>query len=345
MKTHVYIHIPFCEKKCPYCAFGSSDDEFKLIGAYFDALKSEILASNLPKIDTLFIGGGTPSVVGVKFYEEFFSLLKFSQNAEITSEANPNSASKIWLENMRNLGLNRISFGAQSFNEKKLKFLGRIHGQKEIFKAVENAKNVGFDNINLDLIYGTKFDTKKNLEFECENLRNLPINHISAYALTLENNTPFFDKKTYQNTSVKNAKFMIESIKNLGFKQYEISNFGKICEHNLSYWKGENYHGFGAFAVGFDGACRKMGAKSINEYIKNPFAKNIENLSQEDLHLERLFLGLRSIVGVDKSELSSKELEKAQILVSANKLRFEKSRFFNNDYLLSDEIALYLSQI
>ena len=138
---------------------------------------------------------------------------------------------------------------------------------------------------------------------------------------------------------------MIESIKNMGFNQYEISNFGKICEHNLAYWKGESYHGFGAFAVGFYGACRKMGAKNISEYIKNPFAKNIENLSQSDLHLERLFLGLRSIVGVAKDELSPKELEKAQILVSANKLRYEKSRFFNNDYLLSDEITLYLSQI
>ena len=164
---HIYIHIPFCESKCPYCAFGSYTDKFDLVQKYFNALEFEIsnFLLNNPnlKISTLFFGGGTPSSVGAEFYAKIFEMLKpkFTKFAEITSEANPNSANLKWLKQMRELGLNRVSFGAQSFSEKKLKFLGRIHNSAQIHKAVQNANLAGFKNINLDLIYGSKFDDKK----------------------------------------------------------------------------------------------------------------------------------------------------------------------------------------
>ncbi|WP_333720413.1 radical SAM family heme chaperone HemW [Campylobacter sp. JMF_11 EL3] len=197
---HIYIHIPFCTSKCPYCAFGSRMDAFKLAKNYFDALDLEI--SNFIKknknfkISTLFIGGGTPSMVSAQYYEKIFEKLSpnFAPDAEITTEANPNSAKPKWIEQMRKFGVNRISFGAQSFNDEKLKFLGRTHGKNEIFEAVDNAKNTGISNINLDLIYASKFDDKQNLEFELAQFARARVSHLSAYALTLEPGTPFFGR-------------------------------------------------------------------------------------------------------------------------------------------------------
>ena len=161
--------MPFCESKCPYCAFGSSDDEFSKVSAYFKALcldlNFQLKSQNVKEISTIFFGGGTPSAVNAKFYDEIFSILAplCTTKTEITFEANPNSANLAWLKHVKNLGANRISFGAQSFFEDKLKFLGRIHSKEQIFKAVENAHAAGFRSINLDLIYDTKFDTKKRL--------------------------------------------------------------------------------------------------------------------------------------------------------------------------------------
>jgi len=342
-KSHIYIHVPFCESKCPYCAFGS-DVNLRGIPAYFAALLSEIKAANLGEISTIFIGGGTPSVVRAEFYAPIFEILnKFlDKSPEITVEANPNSASLKWLSQMKNLGVNRVSFGAQSFDEKKLKFLGRIHSAKQIYKAVENAKIAGLERINVDLIYMSKFDTKKMLEFECENIANLGISHVSAYALTLEIDTPFFSHKNFAKNSPNLAKFLFRNLANLGLNQYEISNFGEICRHNLSYWQGENYLGFGVFAVGFDGEKRLYSPKNTQEYIKNPLKKEFEILSKENLHLERLFLGLRSVVGISKTELNEQELERANLLVNEKKLTEFEGKFYNKNYLLSDEIALFL---
>ena len=349
---HIYIHIPFCESKCPYCAFGSYDDKFDLTKKYFNALEFEISNfldqnENL-KISTLFFGGGTPSSVGAEFYAGIFEMLKphFTKNAEITAEANPNSANLKWLRSMRNLGLNRISFGAQSFNEQKLKFLGRIHNARQIYKAVENAKIAGFKNINVDLIYATKFDDKKNIEFEISNLANLDISHISAYSLTLEEKTPFFGKKNYKKDSVNLAKFLFEKLENLGFLQYEISNFakkGKICKHNLSYWQGKNYAGFGAFSVGTFGLKRLYSPQNLQSYIQNPLEKMVENLSKSDKKIERIFLGARSILGINSQILTKKEFLNANFLAKRQKLKFENGKFYNSNFLLADEIALFIT--
>ena len=280
---HIYIHIPFCTSKCPYCAFGSQTDAFDLKEKYFNALKFEIqnFAKKNPnfKISTLFIGGGTPSSVEAGLYEDVFEILapRFMANAEITTEANPNSANFDWLSQMRNFGINRISFGAQSFNEAKLKFLGRAHGASEIFEAVQNAKKAGISNINLDLIYASKFDDKTNLKFEIQNFARANVTHLSAYALTIEENTPFFRRKILSNDDENLAEFFFEQIQNLGYEQYEISNFAlpnHRCAHNIAYWKGEDYVGFGAHAVGTSGLKRYTSARSICEYIQNPVKKS-----------------------------------------------------------------------
>ena len=340
--------MPFCESKCPYCAFGSSDDEFKKVSAYFKALcldlNFQLKSQNVKEISTIFFGGGTPSAVNAKLYDEIFSILAplCTPEAEITFEANPNSANLAWLKHVKNLGANRISFGAQSFFEDKLKFLGRIHSREQIFKAVENAHAAGFKSINLDLIYDTKFDTKRRLLAEVENLKSLAITHLSAYSLTLEENTPFSGKKSYKKDSDTLAKFMIEQIQMAGFKQYEISNFGQICKHNLGYWQGKNYLGVGAFSVGFKDATRYYAKSSIDAYIAQPTHREREILSQSELTREHIFLGLRSIVGVEAGRLSEAQKKRANLLVENEKLLFKEGKFYNPNFLLSDEIALFI---
>ena len=344
----VYIHVPFCESKCPYCAFGSSDDEFNKTKAYFQALvldlNFQLKSQNVKEISTIFFGGGTPSAVNGKFYDEIFSILAplCTPKTEITFEANPNSANLAWLKHVKNLGANRISFGAQSFFEDKLKFLGRIHSKEQIFKAVENAHAAGFKSINLDLIYDTKFDTKKRLLAEVESLKNLAITHLSAYSLTLEENTPFAGKKSYKKDSESLAKFMIEQIELAGFGQYEISNYGQICKHNLGYWQGKNYLGVGAYSVGFVDGIRYYAKSSIDDYIAKPTHREREILSQSELVREHIFLGLRSIVGVEAGCLSEAQKKRANILVENEKLLFKNGKFYNPNFLLSDEIALFI---
>lgn len=340
--------MPFCESKCPYCAFGSSDDEFKKVGAYFKVLcldlNFQLKSQNVKEISTIFFGGGTPSAVNAKFYDEIFSILAplCTTKTEITFEANPNSANLAWLKHVKNLGANRISFGAQSFFEDKLKFLGRIHSKEQIFKAVENAHAAGFKNINLDLIYDTKFDTKKRLLTEVENLKSLTITHLSAYSLTLEENTPFAGKKSYKKDSDTLAKFMIEQIQRTGFRQYEISNFGQICKHNLGYWQGKNYLGVGAFSVGFVNGTRYYAKSSIDAYIAQPTHREKEILSQSELAREHIFLGLRSIIGVEAGRLNEAQKKRANLLVENEKLLFKNGKFYNPNFLLSDEIALFI---
>ena len=340
--------MPFCESKCPYCAFGSSDDEFSKVSAYFKALcldlKFQLKSQNVKEISTIFFGGGTPSAVNAKLYDEIFSILAplCTTKTEITLEANPNSANLSWLKHVKNLGANRISFGAQSFFEDKLKFLGRIHSKEQIFKAVENAHAAGFKSINLDLIYDTKFDTKKRLLAETENLKSLTITHLSAYSLTLEENTPFAGKKSYKKDSDTLAKFMIEQIQRAGFNQYEISNFGEICRHNLGYWQGKNYLGVGAFSVGFVNGTRYYAKSSIDAYITQPTHREREILSQSELTREHIFLGFRSVVGVEAGRLNEAQKKRANLLVENEKLLFKNGKFYNPNFLLSDEIALFI---
>ena len=347
----LYVHIPFCESKCPYCAFGSVVGAQKSRNDYFEALvtdfKEQILKFNVVKnsITSVFIGGGTPSAVDANLYENLFlEILPFlTQDCEITTEANPNSASLKWLETMKKSGVNRVSFGAQSFFEDKLKFLGRTHGKNEIYEAVQNAKTAGFDNINVDLIYGTKLDTKKRLAKEIENVANLNVSHLSAYSLTLEENTPFYGKITYKKDSPILANFIIKEIENIGLKQYEISNFGRVCKHNLGYWKGKNYLALGAYAVGFWQDHRFYNASILNAYVKNPHAKKIENLSADELNLERIFLGARSIVGIWQNSLNAEQEQRARLLKNSGKLKFKNRRYYAKNFLTADEISLFIA--
>lgn len=296
-------------------------------------------------ITSIFIGGGTPSTVEPELYEKIFSHLRpfLRDGLEITTEANPNSASKKWLEGMRKLGCTRVSFGVQSFNDTKLKFLGREHSSEQAFEAVKSAKDIGFNHISLDLIYATKMDTKKILEDDIQTAFSLPINHISAYALTIEDNTLFAAHPEVAKEKLELSTFFIDSIKAKGFEQYEISNFGKYrCVHNIGYWELEDYMGVGSGAVGMLKDKRFYPTTDIDSYIKNPLDISIEELSDEDLRTEQIFLGLRSYVGIKLSILTKTEKERVDLLVNENKLIRLKEKVYNPDFLLSDEIALFI---
>ena len=296
-------------------------------------------------ISSIFIGGGTPSTVEPKLYQKIFSLLKpyLEDGIEITTEANPNSASTAWLKGMKELGCTRVSFGVQSFNDTKLKFLGREHNSEQAIKAVKEAKSIGFEHISVDLIYATKMDTKEILEHDINTAFSLPIDHISAYALTIEENTLFEAHPEVAKERLELSTFFIDSIKSRGFEQYEISNFGKYrCKHNIGYWELEDYMGVGSGAVGMLKNRRFYPTTDIEAYIQNPLDINVEDLSDNDLKTERMFLGLRSCVGIDISTLSSAELEQVNLLLSENKLILINNRAYNPDFLLSDEIALFI---
>ena len=177
---------------------------------------------------------------------------------------------------------------------------------------------------------------------EVENLKSLAITHLSAYSLTLEENTPFAGKKSYKKDSDTLAKFMIEQTQRAGFRQYEISNFGQICKHNLGYWQGKNYLGVGAFSVGFVDGTRYYAKNSIDAYITQPTHREREILSPSELAREHIFLGLRSIVGVEAGRLNEAQKKRANLLVENEKLLFKNGKFYNPNFLLSDEIALFI---
>ena len=298
-------------------------------------------------ISSLFIGGGTPSTIAPRIFAPFFERIEpfLSDDAEITSEANPNSATKEWIQGMKALGVNRLSFGVQSFNEEKLKFLGRAHSSKSAQTAIENAFEQGIKHISLDLIYGTALDTQTLLVNDLDIASKLPIDHLSAYALTIEEHTPFFNRNNVTNTSEKLAKTFVENIIDKGFMQYEISNFGTYQSvHNKGYWEHQNYLGIGSGAVGFLENKRFYPCKNIEEYLQNPLHVEIEKLSAEDLHVEKIFLGLRSCIGIDLALFSTKERVNVDLLVREKKLTCKENKVYNNDYFLSDEIALYITQ-
>ena len=304
--------------------------------------------SNNKKIETVFIGGGTPSTIKAFEYEEIFEMIKphLEEFAEITTEANPNSASYEWLESMKNLGVNRVSFGVQSFDNDKLKFLGRSHNSNSAIKAIQNAKEIGFKGINCDIIYGVQNDTMESLKKDFDTAFSLPITHLSAYSLTIEEGTKFFDRSSVKIDDEELSYEIFDYINKNGFHQYEISNFAKNKEseskHNYGYWQHKEYLGVGAGAVGYVNQQRHYPLKSIEEYIKNPLVFEVEEIDLDDVKTEKILLGFRSLNGVEISLFNEEEMKKIDDLIQYNKIYIENNRVFNKNFLLSDELALYI---
>lgn len=318
-----------------------------------DALRKQLqyeLNKNSSKksIETVFIGGGTPSTIKTDEYEKVFEIINpyLKNDCEITTECNPNSATNLWLQGMKNLGVNRISFGVQSFDDEKLKNLNRAHNSKGAINAIQNAKCIGFNSINCDIIYGVQGDSFESLKKDFDTIISLNIEHLSAYSLTLEEGTKFFNKSEIKIDDEELSYQIFDYLKKHGFNQYEISNFAKDksfeSKHNYGYWQHKNYLGIGAGAVGFIDNKRYYTKKGLEEYISNPMDYEIEDLSNEDIIVEKVLLGLRCSNGFEKNILDKKQQEKIEDLKKESKIEEIEGKIYNKNFLLADELALYI---
>ena len=367
-KISIYIHIPFCESRCHYCDFCSSLLNRENVEKYFSYLEKEIkLNENFLRkkiIDTVFIGGGTPSSVDGKFIARILKILsafEFFKDPEITIESNPNSLSREKAERYFSSGINRISIGAQSFNDKILKRIGRIHKSEDIFRAVENARAAGFTNINLDLMLALPSQKFSDIEKSLVEIKNLDLPHISYYSLILEEGTRLYEihKKSsldFPNESLdrKMYHYVVNGLEKIGLHQYEISNFSKIgfeCRHNMTYWKLRDYISFGLSASSNIKNLRYRNFYEFKNYY-DALDKNekpiefSENLSKNDRMNEFIMMGLRLNSGIDLGEFNKKfeddfislyerEIEKniklGLIEVKGNKIKLtEKGRDLSN---------------
>ena len=313
----LYIHIPYCQQKCPYCAFYSEPiSEHKpenLIDALFMELERHTISEPL---ETIYIGGGSPSCLpGYLLIEIAVSLMsQYKDVAEFTIECNPAQVNETALKQLRALGVNRLSIGAQSFDANELKALGRIHSPRQIVEAVRIGKKAGFENIGLDLIFGIPGSSVKTWRHSLKSAVSLKVQHISAYSLTIERLTPFEHAvregelavvdETVERQMCKTARV---SLRNAGFGQYEISNFargGFECRHNLRYWKNLPVVGIGPAATSWYKGKRATNVADIKKYIKRVESGRSAQSeayipSPEQIASESAVLGLRMTEGID----------------------------------------------
>ena len=321
----IYIHVPFCRRKCIYCAFYS----VALLSRkqdYLDALRCEIeqtqdyLASR--EIDTVYFGGGTPTLLSISEIESILTKIrryyKLNPDGEFTIEANPEQLSKTYLKDLLNLGINRISIGVQSFNDNTLHFLGRRHSAEEAREAVSCALDAGFDNISIDLIYGIAQRQSGEWEMDVRAAMALPISHLSCYALTKEENTLLWRKihrheLPDMDEDLANREFhqLLQLCREIGFEQYEISNFarnGMVSRHNSASWERQPLLGLGPSAHSFDGHSRKWNVSDLNQYIQDIASGNVcgdsETLSLTDQYNEYVMLGLRTAKGIKLAQIT-----------------------------------------
>lgn len=318
MNSSLYIHIPFCKKLCGYCDF------FKTMSL---ARKGEVLgriaeemAERAPMLEgtvlrTIYFGGGTPTVCTP---EELGSLLRTAERLfdcseveEVTVEANPDDLTEEYLEGLRGVGVNRLSIGIQSFRDEDLAFMNRRHTAREAVEAVERARKAGFDNISIDLIYGLEGVTLEQWRYSVEQAVALGVEHISAYHLTIEENTLFGKRGVRtapEELSDKEYEVLCEVLRGAGYEHYEISNFAlpaRRSKHNSAYWRGTPYLGLGPGAHSFDGKwTRSWNLPSIKTYLEGDSLES-ETLSSSERYEETVMVSLRTSEGVDLTQLEA----------------------------------------
>lgn len=316
----LYVHIPFCVRKCQYCDFlsGPSDEETK--DRYIEALLKEIRAAEHTEdyeIVSVFIGGGTPSALKAEaiasvmrtLQEKFF----FCEDAEVTIEANPGTVDLEKLTIYRNVGINRLSLGLQSTDAEELKLLGRIHSYEEFLKSYEWAREAGFSNINIDLMFAIPGQTGEAWRQHLYQVAELNPEHISAYSLIIEEGTPFAEQNLDlpdEDTEYQMYEDTAEILERYGYRQYEISNYAKqgyMCRHNAGYWQRREYLGFGLGASSLYRGMRFSNTRRMQEYLKesrNPdqIRKDVTVLSRNERIEEFMFLGFRMTEGISEKK-------------------------------------------
>lgn len=320
----LYLHVPFCVRKCPYCDFNTYAGQESLYEAFSRALAQEIreVGERLgrPRLQTVFIGGGTPTVLSseelARILQAVHEAFVLPENAEITSEANPGTVDREKFEHLYHLGVNRLSIGAQSFDDRELRFLGRIHDVTDIYRAVETARLAGFVNLNLDLIYGLPQQSVSSWEHSLRSALSLHPEHLSCYALTVEEGTPLYrwmrEGRVPPIDEDRQAELYLlaeEILAEAGYVHYEISNWarsGYECAHNLIYWRNEPYLGLGPGAHSYNGHYRWWTVRHPLEYIRRVHSGEStiagwEEIGRETGMGETMMLGLRLLVeGVDR---------------------------------------------
>lgn len=327
----IYIHVPFCKRRCIYCDFYSTTQSH-LQQAYTDAVCRELeLRRNYlaaPVIDTVYIGGGTPSQLPVELLSRIFRqikrLFRLSPEAEITLECNPDDISGTWLEQIRSLPVNRLSLGVQTFNDRLLQFLQRRHTGLQARQAVQLCQQAGFDNISIDLIYGLPGQTCDQWRQDIDHALHLQVQHLSAYALIYEENTKLWRLRQQgtvsevgEETSLSMFNTLIDHLGKNGFEHYEISNFarpGYLSRHNSSYWQDIPYLGCGPAAHSFNGKRRQWNRPDLTGYLTALQTTQQENgnitglyeyedLTATERYNERIITGLRTRWGVNLHRL------------------------------------------
>ena len=355
------MHIPFCKRKCAYCDFYSVANA-KLKEHFVEAICKEI---DLQKkylegetIQTIYFGGGTPSMLSVNQIENILNQILKNFNVdkinEITLEANPDDLSIDYLKAIKQQGVNRLSVGIQSFDDNDLLLMKRKHTANQAIEAIKNAQKEGFENINIDLIYGLPDLTIKNWEENIDRALNLNIQHISAYHLTIEPNTLF--KKMYkneklnlptENESLDQFKMLIQKTEKNGFLHYEISNFaldGSISLHNANYWMGVKYLGLGPSAHSYNLTSRQWNISNIHEYLsmilKGKIPYETEILSKKEKYNDFVITSLRTMWGINTEILKKKFGEKYEkYFLSKTKKFIEKKLVLKteNNFILSEK--------
>lgn len=317
MVKSVYIHIPFCKSKCYYCSFVSyAVEKFaELKKDYLKALEKEInVTYQKEPLNTLYFGGGTPSLLLGEDFSRILEHFKISENTELTVEINPDDADYDYLRKLFDIGINRLSFGAQSFDDNILKIINRRHNGEQIINAVKNAQYAGFNNISLDFIYGLPNQTQNMFIEDLKTAVALGVEHISLYGLTIDENCYFYKNKPQNlpddDTQADMYIAAVDFLHSNNFKHYEISNFAKKgyeSKHNLNYWNNCEYYGFGAAASGYFNAVRYKNQIKLDKYIKNPLKKEEEFIETKQRKLEEeIFLGLRKMEGINTETISQK---------------------------------------
>lgn len=315
----MYIHIPFCEYICHYCDFVKRvPKDSKTIDQYLIHLVNEIKSYEMHfnSIDTIYIGGGTPSMLSVDQLELLLSSLSNVKPVEFTIEVNPDSYTYEKGLIFKKYGINRVSLGVQTFDADLLKFINRKHTNQMVYDTVKHLKEIGLNNISIDLIYAIPGQTMEMLEIDLNEIIKLDINHISCYSLILENNTYFYHQYKYGNfkpvdNDLEGQMFekTIDFFVSKGFDHYEISNFAKgsnnYSKHNLLYWQLEDYLGVGLGAHGFYNNYRTYNHKAFPKYYTNPLATKVLQ-EKSDLMADYMIFGLRKIAGINIGDFNNR---------------------------------------
>ncbi|RUM43019.1 MAG: coproporphyrinogen III oxidase family protein [Desulfurobacterium sp.] len=347
MVASLYVHVPFCKVKCPYCDFYSVPS-LELRASYSRAVLTE-LSLRLPaftQFPTVYFGGGTPSLMETEF---FSSILKaVGQFSEVTVEMNPEDVKRDYLKTLREMGVNRISLGIQSFSDRTLRALGKRQDSRENLRALEEVLSV-FHNVSADLIYGAPGQTLKELQKDLETLLSFPVKHVSTYALTLYKGTPFYSLlevgklELPPEDSLKEMYYLIKDVlESAGFEHYEISNFcreGFEAKHNLSYWKLKDYVGIGPSAASYVNRRYTRNVSDVRKYIEalergEILKEETVDYTEEEEKELKLIMGMRLLRGVNLEELGLKErFEEAvrkeallQLLIEEGYLVYERPR-------------------